>query len=153
MMTASISFFSRLVQTSTAILYTISEFNVIQPVAFFLFFQRHVYPDCGIFTGEEANRNLLQNPLAVILRIRFGSAVHKTVFLTANYLRAKVHIVTHFLNCYVYSIRCIDRHIELTEGKIPLLGSVTNNPAVKRLEYVEDDNSELTTDTPTKNMD
>lgn len=64
----------------------------------------------------------------------------------------EVLIGTRFINHYVNSISCIDRHVNCTKGKIPLLGSARNEPTIKRLEFTKDEYRGPKTDTQTKKM-
>lgn len=49
-------------------------------------------------------------------------------------------------------IFCIDRKVEFSRGKIPLLGSAPNEPIVQRLESMKNEYNRPTTDTLTGNM-
>lgn len=67
----------------------------------------------------------------------------------------RVVVVTQFINHNVNSMRCIDfidRHVQFSKDKIPLLGSASiESPVI--FESVEYDYCGPTTDIPTKKMD
>lgn len=67
--------------------------------------------------------NILQVASTVTLRLQFGGAVYTTIMPAADWFSVKMLIGTRFINCHVNSIPCIDRQMEITKGKIPLLGS------------------------------
>lgn len=110
-------------------------------------------PDYKIPPVGDANGNVLQISSVVILHVRFGSTVFKAIFLIASFLIIEVLNATRFISRPVNSIGCIDRKVELTKGKIPLVGSASIEPTVKGLESMEDEYSRQKTDKQTKKMD
>lgn len=57
------------------------------------------------------------------------------------------------MNHHVNSFCCIDQQVEITKGKLPLLGSAPNELTVERLESREDDYSGPTLDKSSTEMD
>lgn len=53
----------------------------------------------------------------------------------------------------VYSIRCIDQREEFTKATIPIIERAQDGLTVKRLEFVDDDISNPTTELPTNIVD
>lgn len=54
-----------------------------------------------------------------MLRILFGSAVYKIIFLAADYFSVDVLIGTQIMIREVNSICCIDQQVGFTKGKKP----------------------------------
>lgn len=86
------SFDSMLARTDK--LSTGSGYNIIRRSVVFLGWQRHVCPDYHISPVGDANKTSLQISLAAVLRLRFGSAVCKAIFLVADYFSLNVLICT-----------------------------------------------------------
>lgn len=57
---------------------------------------------------------------------------------------------TNCMNYYVNHICCIDRQIDFCMGKIPLLENASDKCTTKGFYSIGGDNSEPTTNTPTK---
>lgn len=70
---------------------------------------RHVCPDYKNPFSANVNKISIQISSTVILRILFGSAFYKTIFLIDDYVSLEALIETRFLIRLVNSISCIDR--------------------------------------------
>lgn len=112
-----------------------------------------MYPGYKIPPVRDANGNLLLILSAVIIRIRFESAVNKNIFLVANYFSVKELIGTRYMNHHVESIRCINRQVELTNRKHLPIGSAPYVPTIRGLESMEHDYSRLTAGKPSEKID
>lgn len=110
----------------------------------------YVCSDYEIPPVGDTNGIFLQILSAVVLRIQFGSAVFKPIFLDSDYFSSEILIGARFMNCHSYLISCVDRRVECTRGKTPLLGSAPNEPTEKRLESTEDNYSGPTAAIPNK---
>lgn len=83
-------------------------------------------PDYKILPDQDANINLVQSSLSLILRKQLGIAVYKTVFLVDDYFRRAILISTQIKSRCVNFACCIDRLVELNNGKILVLKSAPN---------------------------
>lgn len=111
---------------TTIILDSGSRYKIVRRSELPLGWQLHLCPDYKTPPVRAAGKNHLQISSGVITIIRFESYVFKAIFLAANFLSVEVLNETQFVNGYVISICYIDRHLESTNCKIPLLGSTPN---------------------------
>lgn len=82
--------------------------------------RRHVCPDYIISPGVDANRRFLQVPSAIILRIRLGSAVSKTIVLASQYFSMEIFFGIQFINHHVNYIFSDATCVESTTNAILL---------------------------------
>lgn len=133
-MSASIGTSSSSIRGSTDIFDYGSGYIIIRRSTTLLGWKLYVCSNYRMFLVEDANANLLQISSAIILCIRLESAVCKAIFLVADYFNVEVLISSRFMNFHIDTIRCIDRHVEITRGKIQLLESAMDEPTVTELE-------------------
>lgn len=89
---------------TTVILNIGSEYNIFRRSLLPLGSYRHVCPQYELPPVGDADENVLQIFSAVILSIRIGNAVNKTIFLAPDYFNVKILIATRFMNCLVNPI-------------------------------------------------
>lgn len=121
--------------------------------AFSLGQQRHVISDYKVPTMKDALGNVLLILSAFILRIQFGSAAYRNIFLDAYHFRIEILFGTQLINLHINFNRCIDRQVGLTEGKIWILGSTPDKPVIKELKSIKYNYSGPTMDTSNRKVD
>lgn len=107
-------------RTTAAVLDTCSGYNIIRRSELSVYWQLHAIPPYKISAVGDANDNLLQILMAVILRMRFEDTVHRTIVLATHHISAEVLTGNQFMNCFVNSICCIDQQVQFTKSKILL---------------------------------
>lgn len=121
------------------------EYNKVHRTASSLGWQLYVCSDYRTPSRGEWQWKLLTY-YAYILRIWFGRAVYRTMFLVADYIDVGVFIRTQFMNCH---FRSFARHVKCTKRLILLQESAQNAPKAKGLYSMKDEYSEPSIDKPT----